>query len=551
VGIWAGSLSIPNNPAQRLALEVKNRADGALAADLIFLDDGASGTPSSSVHFSDGVLRVETRRPSLVIEGALRVDGQELDAQFRAGSITGVLPLRRVDHMPGLARRWQNPVRPYPYREEDVTYPGGAPGETLAGTLVMPPTGGPFPAVVLVTGSGPQSRDELVEYHRPFLVLADHLVRRGIAVLRYDDRGVGESTGAFDQATTADLADDAAASLAYLRGRAEIDPGRVGIIGHSEGGMIAPMVAARSSEVAFIVLLAGPGVPLDELLVTQMGQFAVADGATERQVAALLAMYRVIHRAVATETDRNAVYTAIGAYYNGLTATEKVDLGWPRSRLNAEIETRLAPWWRYCLAFDPAVYLEQVRCPVLAVNGDHDLNVAAAENLAAIDRALTRAGNTDYRVVQLPGINHGLNGNGRTEPSDTTQAIETVSPGLLDLVSSWTREHVGLPPNGTAVEALATMAPQAFLLAQNYPNPFNSTTVVRFTLPASASVDLGIYDMAGQRVAQLVSDHRGPGTYAVRWEGLDASGRQMASGVYLARLESVGKVHVRKLTLLR
>lgn len=262
-------------------------------------------------------------------------------------------------------------------------------------------------------------------------------------------------------------------------------------------------------------------------------------------------MYRVIDQAIVAEEDRAAVYTAVSAYYNGLSDAEQGLLGWSRSTLNATVESRLTRWWRYFLTFDPAVYLAQVKCPVLALNGDQDLNVVAAENLAAIDRALTVAGNTDYRVVQLPGLNHLLNSNGEVEPADTTRAIETISLEVLDLVSSWIREHAGLGPWGTAVEEHAITLPQALSLAQNYPNPFNSDTVIRFTLPNSGAVELGLYNLAGQRVARLASGMRAAGSYAVNWDGRDEQGEELASGVYLYRLQVGAAVVTRKLALLR
>jgi pimeloyl-ACP methyl ester carboxylesterase len=550
-GIWYGRMPSSSGDTLRLALEVAPRVDGTLAADLILLDQGANGAPSSSVSFNAPLVQVEFRGFGVTLDGPLSADGQALDLEYRQGSFTGHLPLQRVQRLPGLAPRWQNPVRPYPYDEEEVVYPGGAPGQTLAGTLVMPRAGGPFPAVVLVTGSGPQGRDALVGGHRLFLVLADHLVRQGIAVLRYDERGVGQSTGRFDLATTADFADDAMAGATYLRGRPEVDPGRIGIVGGSEGGMVAPMVASRSPELGFIVLLAGPGIRLDELIVTQIGLFALEGGASEAQVEALRAMYRAIHRVLNTGEDRAAIYAAIGAYYDGLTDAEKGLLGWSRRTLNAVIESRLTPWWRYFLAFDPAVYLGQVRCPVLVLNGDRDLNVPAAENLAAIDRALRAAGNTDYRVVQMPGLNHLLNGNGEGEPADTSRAVESISPEVLDLVSTWIRQHAGLGPLSTAVEERAAVLPPFLSLAPNYPNPFNGDTAIRFSLPTSGAVELALYNLAGQRVALLASGKREAGAHVVNWDGRDEQGRALASGVYLYRLQAGVEVRARKLALLR
>ena len=181
------------------------------------------------------------------------------------------LLLRRTDQTPVL-RRPQEPAKPYPYREEEVTFENRPAGINLAGTLTLPKSAGPFPAVILISGSGAQDRDEALAGHRPFLVLADYLTRQGVAVLRVDDRGVGGSTGDSLRATSSDFADDALAGVAYLKGRREIDTARIGLIGHSEGGLVAPLAATRSQDVAFIVLLAGPGLPGEQIIYLQIGR---------------------------------------------------------------------------------------------------------------------------------------------------------------------------------------------------------------------------------------------------------------------------------------
>jgi uncharacterized protein len=550
LGIWYGELVIPNGPTLRLALEVGEHSDGSLMADLVSIDQGADGAPSSSVSFADRVLRVEIGRPSVVIEGEISEDGQTLEGEYRQGTFSAPLSLQRIDRVPGFALRRQNPVRPYPYDEEVVAYPGGADEVTLVGTLTLPLQSGMHPAVVLVTGSGPQGRDELIGYHRPFLVLADYLTRRGIAVLRYDDRGVGESIGPYDSATTADFADDAMAGVTYLRSRLDIDPDRVGIVGHSEGGMIAPMVAAGSPEVDFIVLLAGPGIPIDELIVTQIGLFALEGGATEEEAEAQRGMHRVIHQTLNAEEDRAEIYTAIHAYYDGLSDAERALLGWSKSILNGVIESRLTPWWRYFLTFDPAVYLEQVDCPVLAVNGNRDLNVPAEENLAAIDRILGVAGNVDYHVAEFPGLNHMLNANGYGEPDDASTPIDTISPEVLDLVASWVREQVGLSVD-TAVGAFSTGLPQQLELERNYPNPFNGSTTIRFHVPRNGTVELVVYNLAGQRVVTLVRGAQEEGVHSIQWDGTGDSGHAAASGMYVYQLRVGTQLIARRLLLVR
>jgi len=551
LGIWSGKLVIPNGPTLKLALEVTERSEGALAADLISLDQGADGAPSASVSLDGSAVRVEIRRPKVIITGTLSEDGQTLDTEYRQGDFRAPLFLRRVDRVPGMAPRAQSPVRPYPYDEEEVTYPGGAANVTLAGTLTLPRDNGPHPAVVLVTGSGPQGRDELIGYHRPFLVLADYLTRRGIAVLRYDDRGVGESSGPYDTATSADFADDAQAGVTYLRSRADIDLGRVGMVGHSEGGMVAPMVAARLPELGFIVLLAGPGIPIDPLIVNQIGLFTLAAGATEAEVEVLRAMHSTIHQAINTRESRSDIFAAIQTYYQNLSDAEAGLLGWSIGRLNAVIESRLTPWWRYFLSFDPAVYLQQVDCPLLALNGDRDLNVTASENLAAIAHALDVAGNTDYRVVELPGLNHMLNANGIGEPADTTRAIETISPEALRIVSAWIRERAGMTPLDTAVLRPASALPQQLSLEPSYPNPFNGATTIRFLLPRAGTVEIRVYNLSGQRVATLVREALNAGAHTVQWNGTNDRGYPAASGVYSVQLRGADQIVAQRLLLLR
>jgi uncharacterized protein len=330
-------------------------------------------------------------------------------------------------------RRPQEPARPLPYDERDVRVVA-ADGEMLAGTLVLPMGTGPFPAVVLIAGTGPQDRDASVAGHRPFLVLADHLVRRGVAVLRYDERGVGASGGSHAAATSLDLAADAASAVHWLRSQARVDAHRIGIIGHSEGGMVAPLAAA-DGHVAFVVLLAAPGVPIRELAPRQAAAMARAEGATAGQVASNVRMSSSIAALFAQElTPDELLARARSILEEGFAALH------PSLRAR-EVERALAhyasPWAQFALRHDPGPHLAALRVPVLALNGRRDTQVDAATNLAAIEAALRRGGNNRADVRALPGLNHYFQTARTGAPSEYGHLSETFSPVALNAISDW------------------------------------------------------------------------------------------------------------------
>ena len=267
--------------------------------------------------------------------------------------------------------RPQFPTKPYPYVEEELTFPSKAKGVTLAGTFTKPKGPGPFTTAVLITGSGPQDRDESIMGHQPFLVLADHLTRHGIAVLRYDDRGIAKSTGDFQAATSRDFADDTAGAVSYLRARKDV--GKIGLIGHSEGGIIAPMVATERNDIAFLVFLAGQGLPGDEVMVAQ-GQLIVKTmGGNEVALAKQKSMQQKLF-VLAKEAEEDKRKVALTNLEEGLSSAEKAGL-------RSQITMVTGPWFRFFLTYDPRPTLGKVKCPVLALNGDKDLQVPAKENL--------------------------------------------------------------------------------------------------------------------------------------------------------------------------
>jgi hypothetical protein len=316
-------------------------------------------------------------------------------------------------------------------------------GVRLAGTLTKPRGRGPFPAVLLATGSGPQDRDEALLGHRPFLVLADRLTRAGLAVLRCDDRGVGGSTGSFAGATTLDFAADARAGLAYLRSRRDVDRTRIGLIGHSEGGIVAPLVAADGG-VAFVVLLAAPGVPGDSLLALQGAAVLRAMGESDSVVAwngrLQRRLFAVLKAPGESSGLRQRLLEVIDRAVDELPADQRGVVN--RSNMTAQAEMMSSPWFRWFVAYDPAPALARLACPVLALNGALDMQVPAKENLAAITRALAAAGNRDARTLELPGLNHLLQTSPTGSPAEYGTIEETIAPAALDTIATWIEARV-------------------------------------------------------------------------------------------------------------
>jgi uncharacterized protein len=441
-GGWGGALQV-QAIRLRLTLTVAD-SGGALQARFVSVDQGGSSFPAT----------VTLRGDSAIFEAppigasfrAVLVGRDTLRGSWVQGP--GTLPLAMVRGADAgmVLRRPQVPRPPFPYRAEEVTVES-VPGVRLAGTLTLPQGAGPHPAVLLVSGSGAQDRDETLMGHKPFLVLADHLSRSGIAVLRLDDRGTGRSTGSFGAATSEDFARDAAAAVRWLRARPEVADDRVGIIGHSEGGMIAPMVAAQSGDVAFIVLLAGPGIPAPELMVMQGALISRAGGDPEPEIARTSALQREMFAAIAQTADSAALHARLTelarGYQASLTPEERARPDASDATLTAAVNAMVSPWYRWFLRYDPASTLRGVRVPVLALNGSLDLQVPADENLAGIQQALRAAGNRDVTVEKLPGLNHLFQTARTGAPAEYAEIEETMSPAVLQRVTAWILERFG------------------------------------------------------------------------------------------------------------
>jgi pimeloyl-ACP methyl ester carboxylesterase len=415
---WSGTIDIPMQGARGLAL-ADVRVDGVAVS---FRIAGVPGNPTF-----EGALR-EGR-----ISGLFRQSGQEFP--FHLGREIAAPPLRP-----------QEPEPPFPYRIEEVTVARG--GINLAGTLTIPEGSGPFPAAVLISGSGAQDRDETIFGHKPFLVLADYLTRHRVAVLRWDDRGVGGSGGRLSDVTSADLAEDALAWVDLLAGRPEIDTTAIGLIGHSEGGIVGPLAARRSGRVAFVVMMAGTGVPGSEILVAQTEALTRAAGGDSLFIARQAQVQRRLLDAVTAgapparlqELLRALVGVQLEAMAEG--PDKEAALSQAVAASMAQLQT---PWMRYFISYDPRPTLRQVRVPVLVLNGELDLQVPPDQNLPEIERALREGGDHDVTVRRFPGLNHLF------QPARTGLPVEygsietTIEPVVLETIRDWIGNRFGTP----------------------------------------------------------------------------------------------------------
>jgi pimeloyl-ACP methyl ester carboxylesterase len=439
VGIWLGSLDV-SGIRLRIVFHIEKEGDSYIAK-LDSPDQGVSGIPVQKTTFVNGTLKLEMPNLMAEFEGKLSEDGSEIAGVFRQAGAELPLRLRKTDKLEE-PKRPQHPKPPFPYEAVEVEFENSKDRHKLAGTLTIPEGPGPFPAVVLVSGSGPQDRDETLMGHKPFWVIADHLSRNGIAVLRYDDRGVGKSGGDFASATTEDFTYDAIAAVDFLATRKEIDSSKIGIAGHSEGGIVAPKAATKSSKVAFIVLLAGPGVPGTDILRLQQRLIMKASGETDANIEEQTKLWDKIvarFKTMKEGEDASELKKIIDAHFEG---DDEASVA-ARAQWNSQMDMLITPWFRYFLTFDPREALRKVTVPVLAVNGELDLQVDPKQNLPEIERALREGGNRDVTIKEFAKLNHLFQTASTGLPAEYGQIEETFSPDVLKMITDWILARFG------------------------------------------------------------------------------------------------------------
>jgi pimeloyl-ACP methyl ester carboxylesterase len=426
-GDWLGTLSF-NGVNLRLAFHFKEAA-GNLSATMDSLDQGAKGIPVDHVSLKNGKLSLEIM--ALHASYTAKLDGNLLKGTFIQGGASLPLELKQTDE-PVVLKRPQEPKPPLPYVAEEVGYENG--DVHLGGTLTKPQGHGPFPAVLLITGSGQQNRDEEIFGHKPFFVIADYLTRRGIAVLRVDDRGIGKSTGDFRASTTQDFATDVTAGVNYLLSRSDIDKKHVGLLGHSEGAVIAPMVAAKMPQVAFIVMLAGTAVPGDQVVADQTYKANILAGATPEQAAQSREFEAKLLTIDKTEADPQVREQKMLALAAGHPKVEET--------IKQQMPALNSPWYRFFLSYEPRIALTKVKCPVLALGGSKDQQVDAPLNIPLIQAALAEGGNPDVTAKIVPGVNHLFQEATTGAVSEYGTIEQTMSPEVLATVAAWIDKRV-------------------------------------------------------------------------------------------------------------
>ena len=427
-GTWVGTVEVPPAPL-RVVFNIEGSAESAWSGTADSPDEGAIGIPITRIDVSGERVEVRIDSMGVVFSGEVSSDEQTLTGTVEQGGESFPLSLER---QPGPLdyRRPQDPVPPFPYNEADVSFPSEEPGVTLAGTLTWPKGAGPFKTVVIITGSGPQNRNEELLNHRPFLVLADALARSNIAVLRYDDRGVGDSTGDFETATSFDFVADARGAVSYLQSQTEVDVADIGLVGHSEGGLIAPLAAEDSPDVGFLVLLAGPGVDGKTLLISQSRAIAAANGAGVAELDANEALQRALYGCFGAPDDvLSALDTCLRAELTKVGVS-----GEDLASILAQLET---PWMRQFVVYDPAPALQRTQVPVLALNGSLDLQVLASLNVPALERAFQDGGNPHATVEELPGLNHLFQHAATGSPAEYAKIDETMAEDVLARIADW------------------------------------------------------------------------------------------------------------------
>ena len=441
-GQWLGVVTVQGMKL-RLGLRVSRDTAGKRTATLDSLDQGAKDLPVDEIEQSGQTVRFTAKRLGLSYSGTLSADGRRIEGEMKLGTAALPLTFERVADVPRVERP-QEPLRPFPYQEHEVSTKNGA--VTLAGTLTVPEGKGPHPAVLLITGSGAQDRDETIAGHRPFFVLADYLTRRGIAVLRMDDRGVGKSTGGSPDDTSETFAGDALAAVEYLGRRPEIDSRRIGLIGHSEGGIIAAMAAARSKAVAFVVMMAGMGQTGEEVILSQTELGQRAYGVDPEMVSHTRETLEKIFSALRSEPDARAAVQkmrgVLDAQTNSLSEEKRKGFAGVSKTLLGQLGIYTTGWFRYFLDYDPAIDLRKVTVPVLAVTGELDLQAPADENLKRISAALKAGGNRDVTARELPRLNHLFQTARTGLPNEYSEIDETLSPLALETIGNWIAQRV-------------------------------------------------------------------------------------------------------------
>ena len=430
-GKWTGSLDIQGTKLN-LVFNIDKSGEN-YTATMDSPEQNVQGIPITTVTFQKPTVKMTIEMAGVEYNGTLNAS-DEIIGNFSQAGTTFPLNLSKKKRKP------QEPIE-FNYYTENVTFQNKKDNISLGGTLTLPSKEGKFPVVVLISGSGAQNRDSELLGHKSFLVIADYLTKKGIGVLRFDDRGVGESKGDRNTSTTKDFATDVSAAVEYLKTRKEINIKKIGLIGHSEGGLIAPMVAANSKDISYIVLLAGSGIPGDELLLQQTYLIGKDNGLSEEElketVTANAKVYDIIKTEKNLEVAKQKLTAIVQASFDDLPADQKLPQDQIDSIITQQVAMVISPWFQYFVSYNPSLILKDVKCPVLVLNGEKDVQVPSKANTQAIKNALEKGGNKKVTVVEFPNTNHLFQECTTCTIEEYEKIEQTFSPIVLKQISDW------------------------------------------------------------------------------------------------------------------
>jgi len=445
-GSWSGAIQIMGT---ELSIDVKFKTDSdSIRGTIDIPQQNAKDLKLTHISFDPPKVYFELSAATVaVFEGELQADS--ITGKFLQAGIEGKFYLKKTDDETIIKVTPPEKTEVLPYNSEEVTFTNG--DITLAGTLTTPETEGKHPAVVMITGSGPQNRDEELFGFKPFKIIADYLTRNGIAVLRYDDRGVGGSTGKnVSESTTEEFAGDVLEAVKFLKKRSDINAEQIGLIGHSEGGIVAPIAAVESKDVAFIVLIAGTGVKGIDIIKEQSALIMKAENTPEDEIKENIELqdklYKVLESNGDMEVLRKELEKAVLKSYDDLPEEQKKTITdkdeYVKSMVDLQIKQFESPWMKYFLLYNPTLTLEKVTCPVLMLFGELDLQVPPSQNKEPMEKALKKGANKDYKTVVLPKANHLFQSATTGSPSEYTTLPKEFLPGFLDTIKDWITERV-------------------------------------------------------------------------------------------------------------
>lgn len=450
-GNWQGNLHINDNEIP-IVFHIKKDAFNKLSAVFDSPSQKAFGIACNDVKLKSDSDIISIQ----IISGfyaAKLINKDSLDGVWHQGK--GSLPLgliRTSDTSSFIEhKRPQTPLPPFPYLSIDTVYKNADNTMQYGATFTRPFSGNKFPTVILITGSGKQDRDENIFGHKPFAVIADYLTKNGIAVLRIDDRGMGKTSGDYETSTIADFAKDVETGIQYLKSRSDVDTKKIGLIGHSEGGIVAPLVAVGNKEVAFMILLAGSGVKGSEINDFQNIYPLQKTGTNKDVIKKFLVLHHKL-RSISINSKNAIDYDS---------TVSKIFLDWKKNQSeetlkelirNSDEETIRSlqynyssfktPWWNFFLNYDPSIALQKLSVPVLALNGEKDVQIEPKSNLAAIESALKKSKSKNFKTMEIPGLNHLFQHCLRCTVDEYAELEETFAPEILKIMGDWLNKNV-------------------------------------------------------------------------------------------------------------